>query len=450
MNPVSYTCQSDSIQLVYSLHQYYLMTPDNLFGFATHNNRPYAIFQQPNVAASFFVTGIVLSLYLLVKEQHKFKQGLCLLVVFCAVIPVILLQSRTGYLSIVIAPLMVLPWAYLTAREEKTTKWLLGWFGLYAVGVALGTLTLQLADSVARDAAALTNPGARVPIYLHSLNMFLQQPWLGWGLGSFEVNFLHSYADALAQGQAMPGAAANLDHPHNELLFWAIEGGIITILGIAMLAIGFIYLLLKHHSRLKSLALVGMLFPILLHTQTEYPFYHSAVHWVVFLTLVWLACGDINKVSQPFMASFLLKCMTILLTIGTIAYMLTSLHTNHLMVRYQRSDPKDLTPLTEVINPVSHLTRFNYSVNMFRLKTAFHKNDHAEMERYLTWAETVNATTPRATLYVNCINALWQLGKHQQAKHMFVLANKLYPNNKQLQSLKLGQSNPEIKPLPED
>ena len=335
-------------------------------------------------------------------------------------------------------------------REEKTIKRLLCWLGLYAIGFALGTLTLQFADSVARDAAALTNPGARVPIYLHSLNMFLQQPWLGWGFGSFEVNFLHSYADALKQGQALPGAATNLDHPHNELLFWAIEGGVTAILGIAVLATGFVYILLKHYPKLKSLALVGMLFPILLHTQTEFPFYLSAVHWAVFLTLVWLICGEINIISRPFMAPFLLKCMTLLVVITTTAYLLTSLHTNTLMVRYQQSDPKDLTHLSEVINPVSHLTRFNYAVNMFRLKTAFHKNDYAEMEHYLGWAETVHATTPRANLYVNCINALWKLGEYQQAKEMHDLATKLYPNNQHLQSMKLGQSNDDIKPLPED
>ncbi|BDM62675.1 ligase [Shewanella sp. NFH-SH190041] len=425
------------IESLFSLYQYFLLQSGNIFGYNTVINRPYGIFQQPNVAASFLTTGVALSLYLLSTESRQSAKWLCLVTLFVAVIPVVILQSRTGYLSLVIAPMLMLPWAWHRCYKAQRLPELLAWLALYAVSMLLGSLTLEQADSVARAAAEMTNPGARVPIYLHSLEMFLEKPWLGWGYGSFEVSYLHSYTNALAYGHALPGSAPNLDHPHNELLFWAVEGGIIPLAGIAIMAAGFLHGVFKHNSGFKSIALVGLLFPILLHTQTEYPFYQSVIHWVIFITLIWLQCGDIECREISVRASFLVKFLALLIPLLTALYMLTTLHTTYLMVKYEQSNPKDLRPLTHVINPESFMVRFDNAVNSFRLQTALIKNDRNEMKHYIHWAQYVSETTPRATVYYNWIRALWQLGQQQQARNLLAKAKVLYPGENILQQMVL-------------
>jgi O-antigen polymerase len=284
------------IEAVFSFVQYYLLPVDNTAYYQLNTNRPSGIFQQPNVSASFLVTGIVLALYLLTqtKLDEKRRRLFCYATTFMAVIPVVLLQSRTGYLSLFIAPLIMLPWVWLKLKKTAQSKSLLIWLMCYAIAFSVGAYSLETAEVVVRSADAIVDPGARVPIYLHSLHMWLEKPVLGWGYGSFEVAYLNSYSEALSQGLALPGSPENLTHPHNELLYWGIEGGLIALGGIALLVIGFLGIIVKQPVS-QALALLGLVFPLVLHSQTEFPFYHAAVHWIILLTLVWYVASRYGK-----------------------------------------------------------------------------------------------------------------------------------------------------------
>ncbi len=425
------------VEACFSLVQYYLLPVNNWVGYHKLASRPYGIFQQPNVTASFLTTGIVLALYLLCQTQaeEKLKRGFCYLVTFLAVIPVILLQSRTGFIALIIAPLMLLPWA-LKTQTGKNRRWQVGFWLISALLAAgAGLITLEYADHVPRSAAALTDPGGRVPIYLHSLEMYLQKPLLGWGYGSFEVNYLSSYTDALSQGLALPGSPENLDHPHNELLYWGIEGGIVPLLGIALLCFAFLRIIAKQ-PLLRALALLGLVFPILLHTQTEYPFYHSVTHWCVFLVLVWYIESRYSVTKQvQFNYTFLLRTSAMLIPLLTTLFMVTTLHTTYLLTKYERSDRKDITPLTKVINPVAWITRLEFNSMMFRLHLALYRNDEEEINNYINWASEISQRTPRANIYINWIRALDHLGQQQTAIELMAQTQRMYPSNKLVQSL---------------
>lgn len=417
-----------AVESLLSLSQYYLLSTSNWMGYSTAANRPYGIFQQPNVSASFLTTGVALSLYLLTEANSIWKKLCCYLVGFIATLPVVLLLSRTGYLALAISPLLVLPWAWQKTQSNKKNKIFI-WLACLLFAVITGLFSLDSATSIARNSAALTDPGGRVPIYLHSLDMFLQKPFLGWGYGSFEVSFLHSYAEAFKNGMAISGAPENLDHPHNEILYWAVEGGIIAILGMLFVVIAFIKILCKCNLR-KSFAYIGLLFPILLHTQTEYPFYHSAAHWAIFIVLVWYIVSGTQKLEQKsFQYTFFLRTFALLIPLLTSAYMLTTLQTTSLLVDYARSNPKNLTPLLKVINPMSWITRLEFDVMQFRLQTALYKNDNTEMQHYIDWAKNMVQVTPRVNIYMNWILALEKLHKIDDAKKLLEQVKFLYPNN---------------------
>ena len=425
------------VEACLSLVQYYLLPVNNPIGYQKISNRPYGIFQQPNVSASFLTTGIALALYLLsqAQPQQRWRHGFCYLVSFCAVIPVILLQSRTGYLALLIAPLLLLPWSWQQLRPSGQQKNILLWLLIMVAGIGLATLSLETATKVARSAAALTDPGARIPIYLHSLAMWLQKPLLGWGYGSFEVSYLHSYSQALNLGQALPGSPENLDHPHNELLLWGIEGGLIALIGLTLLAVGFLRILVKQPVW-QGLALLALVFPMLLHSQTEYPFYHSAVHWAVFIVLVWYISSRYSKgYYKHFHYSFLLRSMALLIPVITILFMATTLHTNALLTQYERSDRSDITPLTKVINPVAWITRLEFNTMMFRLQIALYNNDKAEIANYIDWAQAISQRTPRANIYLNWVKALEKLGDTKAAARLLQQTQQMYPHNALMQRI---------------
>lgn len=422
------------IEACFSLIQYYLLPVNSWVGYQKLANRPYGIFQQPNVAASFLTTGIALALYLLtqITESDKKQRWFYYAVTFLATIPVILLQSRTGYLSLAFAPLLLLPWVYFQLKDKQQTRAVFIWIAAYTVAVIIGLYSLGSVDKVARSAAALTNPGARIPIYLHSLNMFLEKPFVGWGYGSFEVNYLRTYSIALQQGSALPGSPQNLDHPHNELLYWGIEGGLIALAGITLLAVGFIKTLTKQ-SLLHALALIGLLLPMLLHSQTEYPFYHSTVHWCVFLVLVWYIDNQHDKQTAiNFSYTFLLRTLALLIPVVSIAFMATTLQTNSLLTQYERSDRSDITPLTKVINPIAWITRLEFNAMMYRLRIALATNDIAELENYVNWAAEISQRTPRSNIYLTWVQALEKLQRPNQAMALLKHARVVYPNNKMI------------------
>jgi len=431
------------VEALFSLVQYYLLPVNNTFGYQKMANRPYGIFQQPNVSASFLTTGIALALYLLAltKADEKNKRLFCYFTTFIAIIPVVLLQSRTGYLSLLIAPLLLLPWAWQQFRDSEQSKNLLIWLICGVIAVSIGAYSLETAEKVARSAAALTDPGARVPIYLHGLAMWLDKPILGWGYGSFEVAYLNSYSDALSQELALPGSPENLDHPHNELLYWGIEGGLVALAGIALLVVGFLRIILKQPVW-QALALLGLVFPLVLHSQTEYPFYHAIVHWLVFLTLVWYIGSRYGSTkSIAFNYTFLLRTLALLIPLVTGLFMLTTLHTNKLLTQYERSDRSDITPLTKVVNPVAWITRLEFNAMMYRLQIAMYNNDIEELNNYIDWAAEISQKTPRANIYINWVRVLTKLGKNQEAKVLMQQTAHLYPRNKLVQRFTTIQTN---------
>lgn len=92
------------IEAVIGLIQYFWLEPGNPFGYDTEANRPYGIFQQPNVMASFLATGLVLSGYLLARQPEKYdsrwsKIGILYATPLLTAPLLVVLASRTGWLA---------------------------------------------------------------------------------------------------------------------------------------------------------------------------------------------------------------------------------------------------------------------------------------------------------------------------------------------------------------
>ena len=73
-----------------------------------------------------------------------------------------------------------------------------------------------------------------------------------------------------------------MSHPHNEFLFWTVEGGIIPLIGMLIIFFAFIIMIWKAKKN-KGWLIAGTTVPILIHTQLELPFYISLVHWFIFI-----------------------------------------------------------------------------------------------------------------------------------------------------------------------
>ena len=419
-----------AIEALLGLVQYYLLVPGNWIGYDTHVNRPYGIFQQPNVMASFMATGLALASWLELRSNpHVWLRGLRYGVILATSLLLVVLQSRVGQLGSLLALLLLVP-------ELRRHRLLVRVLALVALGILLGVASQYWIDGLRRGLEAYQSGGMRSIYWPYAAKLIAQSPWVGWGYGSFETTFLHHYMADKALNPAMVQIEYNLDHPHNEFLYWAVEGGIAPMLGMVLMGVVLLWRASRAGWR-KGTSLLALVTPILLHTQTEYPLYHAIALWWALLMLVYVLDAEVEEglleagraswrehVYRPWL---LLRFTAIAIPLLVVPFMLTALHTAWVVTKYERGGYKEPTLLLDVINPMAWLTRVEFDVNSVRLAVGLQSNNKAELEAYLEWGQAFVRHTPRANIYANMVIALDALGRKEEARALRSEALALYP-----------------------
>ncbi|ATG75271.1 Wzy polymerase domain-containing protein [Zobellella denitrificans] len=427
-----------SLELLLGLVQYYLLTPGNWIGYNTERNRPYGIFQQPNVMASFMATGLVLAWYLWLEDRrsHPPVRQLWLgAVIAGTALLLLVLQSRVGQLGGLVGVLLLLPLAW-----QKDRKTCLGLLALTALGLALGLLSLALVDGAQRGLEVYTNPGVRRHYWLQSLWLIAQHPWTGVGYGDFERQFMEFYNAQRELLSTLPPMEPNLDHPHNELLYWGVEGGLLPVLAMLLVALMFLRLLVRAPWR-QALALTSLVWPIALHSQTEYPFYHSLAHWIGLLLLLYWADLWLGEAEQrPYRPRLLARFAALLLPALVVPFMLTGLQTARVVTQYERGGAKEPALLLAASNPMAWLTRLEFNAMSLRLTVGTAQQDNQALQAYLDWGQEFVRHTPRANIYYNMVLALNRLEREQEAEQLLQLARHYYPMEPLLREDNISQA----------
>ncbi|WP_323980738.1 PglL family O-oligosaccharyltransferase [Aeromonas media] len=415
-----------AIEALLGLVQYYLLVPGNWIGYDTRANRPYGIFQQANVMASFMATGFSLAIWLQMRgHANPWLKGLRHGVILTTSLLLVVLQSRVGQLGGALALILLLPQLH---RERQLGRVL----GLVALGITLGLASQFWMAGVRRGLEMYQSGGMRSIYWPYAAKLIAEAPWTGWGYGSFESVFLQHYMADKALNPAMVQIEYNLDHPHNEFLYWAVEGGLAPMLGMALMGGGLLWRL-GRAGWVKGSALLALVLPILLHTQTEYPFYHAIALWWALLLLIHVLDAEVEEqahanwreyVCRPWL---LLRFAAIAIPLIVVPFMLTALHTAWVVTKYERGGYKQPALLLDIVNPLAWLTRVEFDVNAVRLMVGLQANNKAELEAYLDWGQAFVRHTPRANIYANMVIALNALGRAEEADRLRADALVLYP-----------------------
>lgn len=420
-----------AMEALLGLVQFYLLTPGNWIGYDTNANRPYGIFQQPNVMASFMATGLALAIWLeLRSESSRLLMALRYGVILSAALLLVVLQSRVGQLGGLLALFLLVPQLY-----RLRLLWRI--LGLVILAVAIGLLPQYWLAGAKRGLEIYQSGGMRSIYWPYTAKLIAQAPWSGWGYGSFESVFLHHYMADKALNPSMVQIEYNLDHPHNEFLYWAVEGGIAPMVGMVIMGGALLWRLVSVRW-VNAMGLLALVTPILLHTQTEYPLYHAIVLWWLLLTLIYFIDTEIeetNLASQGFSSWWDMECrpwlllrfMAIAIPLLAVPFMLTAIHTAWVVTKYERGGYKEPSLLLDIVNPMAWLTRVEFDVNSVRLMVGLQTNNKTELEAYLEWGQAFVRHTPRANIYANMVIALNALGRTEEANAMRAEALKLYP-----------------------
>ncbi|MGY4108420.1 Wzy polymerase domain-containing protein [Aeromonas encheleia] len=419
-----------AIEALLGLVQYYLLVPGNWLGYDTRANRPYGIFQQPNVMATFMATGLALASWLELRgNNHVWLRGLRYGVILAASLLLVVLQSRVGQLGGLLALLLLVPQLHRQGLLVRV-------FGLVLLSVAAGLASQYWVSGVERGMNEYLSGGARSDIWPFTLHLVLQHWLLGVGYGGFESTFFHAYTEARQVDPNIGMVIYNLDHPHNEFLYWAVEGGLASMLGMLLMAGTLLWRLTKTGWP-QGLSLLALITPILLHTQTEYPLYHAIALWWALLLLVYVLDAEVEEGLQAsgcaswreyvYRPWLLLRFVAIIIPLLVVPFMLTAIHTAWVVTKYERGGYKEPTLLLDVVNPMAWLTRVEFDVNAVRLMVGLQAHNQEELEAYLDWGQEFVRHTPRANIYANMVLALDALGRQEEAKRLRTQALMLYP-----------------------
>lgn len=398
-----------AVSTLIGLYQLFFITEGTWLGYKPGSSRPHGNFVQPNVMASLLVTGIIIASYLFTAKVQLlayWQKLLIISILFSAALLITILQSRTGFLGLALAMVCLFPYAF---KHQK--KHLLLVFVILGLGVTTAHISKQNIETPIRSSDIYSDAGARTDIYRVAGHMIMTEPLTGFGYGGFERKYREFHLRLINDNPTLPLPLENLTHPHNEVLYWGVEGGLIAILGLFSFATGFLFLF-AHSKLINSLRLISLIIPILLHTQTEYPFYHSLPHLIIFCLLIHVIQLKVSKYkTQPFQATFLIKSFALVNLIITIPFMITTLQNAYLMNKYLQSDSTKVEYLRQIINPLPWKSFIESQANNHALLIGFTNHDSKALKRYIDWGREFVKANPEKSVYQNMITAIRILQK---------------------------------------
>lgn len=421
-----------AIEAAYGLVQFFILKDGNWLGYNVKINRPYAIFQKDSVFSSFLAVGLAITFYLQRWDSKvltsRWRQGLLSMILVAAPLLLIQIQSRAGIYGAILAVLIMLPvlWAY----NRRIFWWSVA---LLVISLSVGLIFYSSARS--EGSYDLTSTYRKL-YWSHLLSMLPQSPWLGHGYGSFEYTFLHDFYAPEHITPNMRLMEENLDHPHNEVLFWLHEGGIVAVIGLMFFATGYISSVLKCTGWAKRISLLALVLPLLFHSMVEYPFYHSVAHFFFFVVFLWLADAE-SGLQKVYACSywFLARVVAILIPLIVVPFMLTGLQAAYMLTKYDRTKDKNPQMLEQIINPLPWMMMYEFQMRSVQLTFSAAMHDKAGLESYVDWAKQFLHNTPRAIVYARLVYALQQLNDKEQAQFWLEEGKRVFPRNEALQKM---------------
>lgn len=368
--------------------------------------RPYGIFQQVNLLASFLAVGYAIALLLWCVAVNKMVKTLLAIAVLILVFIITVIQSRIGWLSC----LVILVTFLIYSRLNKSC---LEIFILSFISFAAALLFINYGPEQALIDKSGSNDHRWMMLRI-ALELIALKPLVGWGYGS----------TSWAMGNSAEGRldTARLLHPHNEWLYGWLEGGIFAVAAMAIILIVLALPLLRKRAVLQWLPLS----PLLLHTQTEYPLYQSSLHWVLLLLLCRLAEpeGRLDE-HKPSRFLLLLPASQLIMCLAGIVVLSAGLYSQSLLTKYERQGLQDAQAIDKVPFKWLMKQRSDYDYHIALLQQYNYSRDTELLKQFSLWAEQHILTQNDPAIYYDLVRIKSHLNHvdsekwRRQAQHLF-------------------------------
>ena len=286
-------------------------------------------------------------------------------------------------------------------------------------------------EAIRSEEAIEYSGNSRKTTYLLTYELIRENPIFGVGYGGFLPAFREHYAERKKSDSSIPFIGNNnMDHPHNEILFWTVEGGILPLIGILIIAGSFLSMVWKAKKK-KAWLMLGMLIPIIVHTQLELPFYISVIHWFTFIYLTHMIdqeCGKNYELAISY--SYVFRGLSMIIPMVVLIYMITTLQTAMLITKFERTGHRDPSILVSITNPHAWQKKYETLIMKLNLIIAKQTKDEEKLIDYIEWAEKYVQHSPYLFIYYDLATAYESLNKRKKAWEIYRHAQYLYPGAK--------------------
>ena len=282
---------------------FYLLTGYVPFKFS---NVPLGSLQQVNMLSSFMAICVIMSMWLLVVIQYSVKHRILLWVIAVLSLYVVLLSgSRAGLIAVVLslAFLSVALYKKQFLLKNQLFQERLSSFGSMDNKIGFSKyITLLLSVLLSAGALYYFFPGAnggleraslklydvwlgtdlRLYLYQLSWQTFLHSPWIGYGLDNYSEALMRRINEVGQSPQFSHIDLSRFQHPHNEILFWLVQTGLLGGVAIFSVMVWVLGQWFKLTSA-KFWLLIAFIFPLAFQAQLSFPFRLSALHLLLFI-----------------------------------------------------------------------------------------------------------------------------------------------------------------------
>jgi len=399
------------------------------------DGQPRGLFNQINNHAVYQATAVMITLYLITRPAflHGGKKNKLLLLLTVALASFIITMSgsRIGILTLTLGLLMNTLALWTRFRLDK--KMFLAVMSAIAIA---GSIGFSMSQGKLIEKTLAINSGysgaARIGIYKISVDLIAKKPFRGHGIGSFTRVWQNEKENfyTVHPGAKLPSGCVN--HPHNEILLWLVEGGIVAGVGFILMLVA-IVVGLKQAGWRRGTAYAAMLLPIMLHTQVELPFTLSAIMWFLFLTMLALFTPSFyrNKINIVLTqsATILSKIVVCFLAILCTIFLLHTLKAQSYLadsVFYGHAEKVKVDYALH--NPYLRSTAVWIEMNDVMIR-GIKLGKYEMVEAYIKWGEEYLVNEPHITMFHKLAEAYSFLGKQQK---LCVLLNRglsIYPED---------------------
>jgi len=390
------------------------------------------VFQQINIHASFQATIVLIAWYLINRPLSKFSgyiKASILITTFVSSFIVLSSGSRVGFLSLVIglALLITICWS-VVKRNNRNSALLLLVMAIASLASVYTDGFSRLADKSA-EIHTEYKASERVGIYLISAELVKQSPFFGHGLGTFDAVWQYQKADFQQRHPDYELIEDYVSHPHNELLFWQIEGGVLATVGIVISFFTIIFLAWRSRARYA----IALLFPFAFHNQVELPFHISATAWFACLVLIFIALSHSPKSTfRGFLSLPMTQSMKLLNHLGLAFSLLFSAHSAwaNYQLELATTPNGNANLMVPLMNPY-----FTKIAEDFRMQQVFTMSSMErnvdKMKAFNTWQQDAILSRPTAFNFKMLIASYQNLENRERACDTAKLASFMYFTNQE-------------------